>query len=128
MASMSANKEQIGGSHYKDLPIQPAEYAQRNRLGFIEGCVVKYVTRHKSKGGRQDLEKAIHFLRMLVEMEYPQEMPEVAFIRDASGKPCGSVIFGADSGDAVEIAGRFSKAFKPTPEPPVSQPSSGWHS
>ena len=62
----------LGGDHYKSLPIQPVEFCQRNRLPFIESCVVKYVTRHRAKGKRQDIEKAIHFLQLLLEMEYPQ--------------------------------------------------------
>lgn len=60
---------QIGGAHYKALAIQPVEYCQRNGLGFIEGCVVKYVTRWKSKGGIDDIKKARHMLDMLIEME-----------------------------------------------------------
>ncbi len=67
----SAFRDQIGGEHYRSLSIQPAEYCQRNRLGFCESCVVKYVTRHRAKNGRQDIEKAIHFLQLLLEIEYP---------------------------------------------------------
>jgi len=67
-----ALKEQIGGEHYKDMAIQPIEYIHRNGLGFIEGAVVKYVSRHRFKGGRQDIEKAIHFLQMLIEFEYSE--------------------------------------------------------
>jgi len=37
-------KKQEGGCHYKDMPIQPVEYIHKNGLGFIEGCVVKYIT------------------------------------------------------------------------------------
>lgn len=66
-----ATKTQVGGGHYKDLPIQPVEYCQKNKLGYCESCVVKYVTRHKSKNGKQDIEKAIHFLQLLLEIEYP---------------------------------------------------------
>ena len=62
--------KQVGGSHYKDMPIQPVEYAQRNNLNFIEGCVIKYVSRHRSKNGAEDIEKAIHFLNLLLEIEY----------------------------------------------------------
>ena len=62
--------EQVGGDHYTRLAIQPAEYNQRNSLGFCESCVVKYVSRHKHKNGRQDIEKAIHFLKLLLEIEY----------------------------------------------------------
>lgn len=68
---MSAFDKQEGGDHYKGLAIQPAEYCQRNRLGFMESCVVKYVTRHGSKNGAADLRKAIHFLELLLELEYP---------------------------------------------------------
>lgn len=63
-------KDQVGGSHYKKLAIQPVEYIQKNGLGYIEGSVVKYVTRWRDKGGVEDLEKARHFLSMLIEMEY----------------------------------------------------------
>ena len=65
-----ATAQQVGGDHYTRLAIQPAEYIQRNELGFCEGCVIKYVSRHKHKNGRQDIEKAIHFLELLLEIEY----------------------------------------------------------
>lgn len=68
---MSALNSQIGGEHYKSLPIQPVEFCQRNRLGFCESNVVKYVTRHASKGGREDLEKAKHNIDLLIELQYP---------------------------------------------------------
>ena len=68
----TALSTQVGGGHYKSLAIQPVEYNTRNKLGFIEGCVVKYVTRHGSKNGRQDIEKAIHFLNLLLELEYAE--------------------------------------------------------
>jgi len=64
---------QVGGDHYKALPIQPVIYNQRNRLPFIEASVVKYVTRHRDKGGRRDIEKAIHFLQILLDEEYANE-------------------------------------------------------
>jgi hypothetical protein len=61
---------QIGGDHYKNMAIQPAEYAEKNKLSFLEGAVVKYVSRHRDKGGRLDLEKAIHCLKLLIEYNY----------------------------------------------------------
>ena len=67
---MSALEHQEGGGHYQELAIQPVEYIHRNCLGFIEGCVVKYVTRHRKKGKAEDVRKAIHFLRLLLELEY----------------------------------------------------------
>ena len=69
----SALDVQVGGGHYKDMPIQPVEYIHKNGLGFIEGCVIKYVSRYKHKNGKQDLEKAIHFLNLLIELEYPNK-------------------------------------------------------
>lgn len=65
----SAFDIQYGGSHYKDMAIQPIEFIMANGLGFCEGNAVKYVTRWKSKGGIEDLKKAIHYLQMLIEQE-----------------------------------------------------------
>lgn len=64
---------QIGGDHYKDCPIQPVEFITANKLEFLEGCVVKRVTRHnKPTGkGRQDIEKALHELQLILELRYP---------------------------------------------------------
>lgn len=61
---------QYGGTHYKGFKIQPMEYTMVNGLGYCEGNVIKYVTRHKLKGGKQDLLKAIHFIEMLIKYEY----------------------------------------------------------
>lgn len=60
---------QVGGNHYKNLAIQPVEYIFKNKLGYFEGCVIKYVTRWKNKGGVQDLEKAKHFLELLIDLQ-----------------------------------------------------------
>ena len=60
---------QEGGDHYKTKAIQPVEYCMANGIGFMEGCVIKYVSRWKDKGGIQDLKKARHFLDMLIEYE-----------------------------------------------------------
>lgn len=64
---MSALDKQIGGLHYKVGAIQPIEYIEANELGYHEGNVVKYVSRWKEKGGVQDLEKAIHYIELLIE-------------------------------------------------------------
>ena len=60
---------QIGGNHYKSKGIQPVEYCMANNIGFMEGSVIKYVTRWKDKGGVQDLMKARHFLDMLIDAQ-----------------------------------------------------------
>lgn len=67
---MSALKDQVGGSHYKELAIQPVEYIFRNQLGYMEGNVIKYITRWRDKGGAADLYKAKHYIELLLEMEY----------------------------------------------------------
>ena len=59
--------KQEGGTHYKDMPIQPIDYIVKNGLGFREGNVIKYVTRHQSKNGAEDIKKAIHYLEMILE-------------------------------------------------------------
>ena len=55
---MSVYKKQIGGSHYKDMKIQPSEFINKNKLLFAEGNAIKYICRHAAKGEVKDLEKA----------------------------------------------------------------------
>lgn len=56
-------------SHYADKAIEPIEYIMRNKLGFCEGNVVKYVTRWRDKGGKDDLVKARQYLDFLLVYE-----------------------------------------------------------
>ena len=63
---------QVGGRHY-ELQIQPVEYIVKNGLGFCEGNVIKYVTRYKVKGGKEDLLKARHYIDMLIKFNYGDE-------------------------------------------------------
>lgn len=66
---MSALDRQVGGDHYRKGKIQPIEYIHSNRLGYIEGAIVKYITRWREKGGREDLEKIKHYVDLLIELE-----------------------------------------------------------
>ena len=66
---MSALSKQVGGQHYKDRAIQPVQYIHANGLGFFEGNVIKYVTRWRDKNGLADIEKAKHYLELLIELE-----------------------------------------------------------
>lgn len=68
--NLDPDKTQIGGSHYKQTKIQVTEYCIANRLEFAEGNVVKYVTRHKTKGKAEDIKKAIHYLLLVLKHEY----------------------------------------------------------
>jgi len=60
---------QVGGDHYKNLAIQPAEYIYANNMGFFEGNVLKYISRWKQKNGIADLQKAKHYIDLLIELE-----------------------------------------------------------
>jgi hypothetical protein len=66
---MSALEKQIKGDHYKSLTIQPVEYIHANNIPFLEGNVIKYVTRWRNKNGIADLEKAKHYIELLIELE-----------------------------------------------------------
>ena len=47
-------EDQIGGKHYRDMKIQPAEFINENKLLFAEGNAIKYICRHQSKGKAED--------------------------------------------------------------------------
>lgn len=66
----SALDKQVSGDHYKGCKIQPIEYIHANGLDYFQGNVVKYVTRHKDKNGKADIEKAIHYLELILELQY----------------------------------------------------------
>lgn len=68
-------KTQVGGSHYKGFAIEPAEFLGRNKIGWLEGDAIVYLCRHALKGGAEDVKKAIHFCRMILEMTYGQTEP-----------------------------------------------------
>lgn len=68
----SALSRQVGGQHYREGGIQPIEYIHSNGLGYCEGNIVKYITRHDKKGGVEDLNKVIHYAELLKELEYGQ--------------------------------------------------------
>ena len=65
----SALDVQVAGNHYKDLAIQPVEYIHANSIGYFEGNVIKYVSRWRAKNGIKDLEKAKHYIELLIELE-----------------------------------------------------------
>ena len=69
LTKMTALNKQVAGSHYKDLPIQPVEFIHANAIGYFEGNVIKYVSRWRKKNGIADLEKAKHYIELLIELE-----------------------------------------------------------
>jgi hypothetical protein len=65
----TADDMQVGGDHYMDKAIQPWDYIIANNLGYLEGNIVKYISRWKDKGGVDDLRKAQHYLAKLIEVQ-----------------------------------------------------------
>lgn len=61
--------KQVGGNHYKHFQIQPAEFCHRNSIPYLEATAIKYLCRWRHKGGFADLDKAIHFIEILKELE-----------------------------------------------------------
>lgn len=73
MESLEANNPlntQVGGSHYKDCKIQPIEFIHANKLDFIQGNIVKYVSRHKRKNKDEDIKKIIHYALLSLSLDY----------------------------------------------------------
>ena len=64
--------KQHGGSPYQNFKIQPSKFVVENELLFPEGCAIKYICRHRLKGKKEDILKAIHFLEMILERDYPE--------------------------------------------------------
>ena len=62
--------KQVGGDHYQNMKIQPAEFINKNQMKFAEGNAIKYICRHINKGGEQDLQKAKHYIDMIIERDY----------------------------------------------------------
>ncbi len=70
----NALDKQTGGTHYKDMAIQPAEYAEKNGLSLLEGNIVKYISRWKKKGQPlSDLNKIIHCAELIKEIHNVSE-------------------------------------------------------
>ena len=70
MESKNTYDKQIGGSHYQKYKIQPSKFVIENELLYPEGCAIKYIIRHRDKGKKQDILKAIHYLEMILERDY----------------------------------------------------------
>ena len=79
---MSAIDKQVGGDHYKDMAIQPIEYIQANGLSYIEGNIVKYISRWREKNGIEDLKKIKHYVEFLIEEVEGKKGKELGEIND----------------------------------------------
>jgi hypothetical protein len=70
---MEALNKQEGGEHYKKYAIQPVEFCQVNKVPFCEANVIKYVMRHRDKNGIEDLKKAIHYIELIMDIDYKNQ-------------------------------------------------------
>lgn len=59
---------QVGGSHYKNLKMQPIEFIVKAKLSFMQGNIVKYISRYKHKNGEQDVEKCMHYAQLAIDL------------------------------------------------------------
>ena len=73
---MNALEKQEGGSHYKVMQIQPIEFIAKNNIPFMEGNCIKYLCRHRSKNGKEDIKKVIHYCELMLEFYYKEELSE----------------------------------------------------
>lgn len=88
----TGQQQQVGGDHYKGMPIDPVTYSKANNLDCHQFSIVKYVSRHKSKGGIDDIKKAMHFLQMLLESDYGV-LTEVRYqVQSLTSENIGSVV------------------------------------
>ena len=60
---------QVGGNHYKKYEYQPIEFINDLNLSFIQGNIIKYIVRHNDKNGIQDIDKAIHYCELAIQLE-----------------------------------------------------------
>jgi hypothetical protein len=73
MQTSNALDVQVGGDHYKKYKIQPVEYLAANGIEFMPGCAIKYLSRYRDKGGAEDVRKALHFCKLILELEYGEK-------------------------------------------------------
>ena len=101
---MNPLQEQIGGSHYKNFKMQPIELITKTRCSFIQGNIVKYISRYKEKNGKQDLEKIIHYAKLALKLKNKGKIEEKCF---TSRHICGKICACENNPHAAGCSGRF---------------------
>ncbi len=97
--------KQVGGDHYQNMKIQPAEFINKNQMKFAEGNAIKYICRHINKGGEQDLQKAKHYIDMIIERDYGDDAEKSKVM---SGLPEGYSFANEDTKDIKITYGDLS--------------------
>jgi hypothetical protein len=72
--AVTADARQVGGSHYRDMQMQPWDVMQavltpEEFRGYLKGCVIKYGMRQGKKDGTDDAGKAQHYAQKLAEID-----------------------------------------------------------
>lgn len=65
-----ANDKQVAGRHYRGQKVQTWDFVSQNEIPYLDGNAIKYIARHREKGGKEDLEKAIHYIEKMIEFYY----------------------------------------------------------
>ena len=71
--SVKGKNRQVGGNNYMNFVIMPIEYISKNKLDFLEGNIIKYVSRHRHKNGAEDIKKIIHYAELILELQYGEK-------------------------------------------------------
>ena len=111
---------QVGGTHYASMVIQPSEFINKNNLPFAEGNAIKYLCRHKQKGQKQDLEKAIHYCQMAIDRDYPET--ELKKVSEQITKKAMKDFWEEAEKEKKELAECYKEAKRQTEE----RKSTGW--
>lgn len=75
LLSGDPHTQQVGGTHYAKYKIQPVDIINELGIDYIRGNILKYLVRYKDKNGMEDLRKALHYSRILLEQQvraYPK--------------------------------------------------------
>ncbi len=65
---MKALDVQIGGSHYKNMAMQPVELFAKTHCTAFQANIWKYITRYKHKNGAEDIKKCMHYAKLAKEL------------------------------------------------------------
>lgn len=91
---------QIGGNHYKDFQMQPITLIIKAKCDFIQGCIIKYISRYKLKNGEEDVKKCIHYAELAIEL-YPSDIKVIPNNNIGLGYSYGKA--NGISGDALDV-------------------------
>ena len=117
-------KKQIGGDHYQSMKIQPSEFINKNNLPFAEGNAIKYLCRHKQKGQKKDLEKAIHYCQMAIDSDYPEKGKTVSEKLQDELEPIKDFLEEAEK-EKKELEESYKESRRQTEErKPIDKPNS----